>query len=226
LHYYYLTGDETARDAVLSLGNWVIAMDENSRQPFGSIDRRPTGLASSTASPSYHGPGRGAGNSISALIDAFALTRNDRYSAKAEQLIRRCIHPRDDISARGLNDPECRWSYLVFLQVLGKYLDWKLEQGDLDFMYAYAQASLLHYADWMLEHEVPYATMLNIVEIPTKHGRLRIFGSVWCFIWPPNMRPARNAKLFGAKRSIFSMFASGIYAHFPRVPSQGRWSCC
>jgi hypothetical protein len=168
LHYYYLTGDETARDAVLSLGNWVIAMDENSRQPFGSIDRRPTGLASSTASPSYHGPGRGAGNSISALIDAFALTRNDRYSAKAEQLIRRCIHPRDDISARGLNDPECRWSYLVFLQVLGKYLDWKLEQGDLDFMYAYAQASLLHYADWMLEHEVPYATMLNIVEIPTE----------------------------------------------------------
>ena len=67
LHYYYLTGDETAREAVLSLGDWVIAMDEGSRQPFGSIDRRPTGLASSTASPRYHGPGRGAGNSINAL---------------------------------------------------------------------------------------------------------------------------------------------------------------
>jgi hypothetical protein len=35
-------------------------------------------------------------------------------------------------------------------------------------MYAYAQASLLHYAEWMLEHEVPYATVLDKVEIPTE----------------------------------------------------------
>jgi hypothetical protein len=168
LYYYYLTGDETARAAVLSLADWVIAMDDGSKRPFGFIDRRPTGMSSSTASRDYHGPGRGAGNSINALLDAYVLRREDRYRHKAEELIRRCIHPKDNIEQRNLDDPEHRWSYLVFLQVLGKYLDVKKDETEIDYMYAYAEASLLHYAKWMLEHEVPYATVLDKVEIPTE----------------------------------------------------------
>jgi hypothetical protein len=168
LHYYYLTGDETAGEAVLSLADWVVNMDYGSQRPFGLIDRRPTGLSSSTASREYHGPGRGAGNSINALLDAYVLRREDRYLDKAEDLIRRCIHPKDNIQSRNLDDPEHRWSYLVFLQALGKYLDCKVDKGEIDFMYGYAQASLLHYAEWMLEHEVPYATVLHKVEIPTE----------------------------------------------------------
>jgi len=168
LHYYYLTGDETAREAVLSLADWVINMDDGSQRPFGLIDRRPTGLSSSTASRDYHGPGRGPGNSINALLDAYILRREDRYLDKAEDLIRRCIHPKDNIQTRNLDDPEHRWSYLVFLQVLGKYLDVKINEAEIDYMYGYAQASLLHYAEWMLGHEVPYATVLHKVEIPTE----------------------------------------------------------
>jgi len=168
LHYYYLTGDETAREAVLRLADWVINMDDGSQRPFGIIDRRPTGLASSTASREYHGPGRGAGNSINALLDAHMLTHDQRYLVKAEELIRRCIHPQDNVERRNLDDPEHRWSYLVFLQVLGKYLDCKVSKGEIDYMYSYAQASLLHYTEWMLEHEIPYATILYKVEIPTE----------------------------------------------------------
>jgi YetA-like protein len=168
LHYYYLTGDETAREAVLSLADWVIAMDDGLQRPLGCIDPRPTGLASSTVTREYHGPGRGAGNSINALLDAHVLTSQERYFAKADQLIRRCIHPNDDIAHRNLDDPEHRWSYLVFLQALGKYLDAKIEKGEIDSMYGYAQASLLHYGEWMLGHEVPYATVLHKVKIPTE----------------------------------------------------------
>jgi exo-rhamnogalacturonan lyase-like protein len=168
LHHYYLTGDETAREAVLSLADWVINMDDGARRPLGWIDPRPTGLASATANRDYHGPGRGAANSINALLDAHVLTGEKGYFAKAEQLVRRCIHPRDDIEKRNLDDPEHRWSYLVFLQALGKYLDAKIEKGEIDDMYGYAQASLLHYAEWMLEHEVPYATVLHKVAIPTE----------------------------------------------------------
>ena len=168
LHYYYLTGDPLAREAVLGLANWVINMDDGSHHLLGRFDRRPTGLCSSTASRDYHGPGRGAGNSINALLDAYALTRETRYLAKAEELIRRCIHPKDVIAQRHLDDVEHRWSYTVFLQVLGKYLDIKVEAGDLDYMYSYARASLLHYAAWMLEHEVPYKRVLDRVEIPTE----------------------------------------------------------
>jgi hypothetical protein len=168
LHYHCLTGDETAREAVLSLADWVVNMDDGSQRRLAILDRRPTGLSSSTASREYHGPGRGAGNSLNALLDAYVLTREERYLVKVEQLVRRCIHPRDNIRERNLDDPEHRWSYLVFLQVLGKYLDCKIEQREIDYMYAYAQASLLHYAEWMMEHEVPYATVLHKVEIPTE----------------------------------------------------------
>jgi YetA-like protein len=168
LYYYLITGDIEAREAVSSLADWVIQMDQGWRPLLRWVDKRPTGLASATASRDYHGPGRGAGNSINALIDAYRLTREARYLTAAEGLIRRCIHPADDIQARHLPDVEQRWSYTVFLQALGKYLDVKVEENALDFMYGYARESLLHYARWMLEHEVPYATILDRVAIPTE----------------------------------------------------------
>jgi len=168
LHYYFLTGDPAAREAVQMLADWVINMDDGSQSFRGVFDKRPTGLASSTASRGYHGPGRGAGNSINALIDAFMLTGYEKYRIKAEELIRRCIHPKDDIDKRELHDVEHRWSYTVFLQVLGKYLDFKIAWNEIDFMYTYARESLLHYANWMLVHESPYKCIIDQVEIPTE----------------------------------------------------------
>jgi len=125
-------------------------------------------MCSATAHWNYHGPGRGAGNSINALLDAYLLTSAEPYLYKAEALIRRCIHPADDIRAHGLDDVEYRWSYTVFLQVLSKYLDLKADKGDIDYMYSYARASLLHYATWVLEHEVPYTRVFDRVKIPTE----------------------------------------------------------
>ena len=168
LYYFFLTGDLAAKDAVQGLADWVINMDAGSRSFLSFVDRRSTGLASSTVSRDYHGPGRGAGNSINALLDAYSVTREERYLAKAELLIQRCIHPRDSIEVRHLEDVEYRWSYTVFLQVLGKYLDFKAERRETDYMFSYAQESLLHYARWMLDHEVPYKQVLYKVEIPTE----------------------------------------------------------
>jgi len=44
----------------------------------------------------------------------------------------------------------------------------KTEQGRMDYMFAYGRESLLHYARWMLDHEVPYKCLLDKVEIPTE----------------------------------------------------------
>jgi len=165
---YYLTGDAEAAAAVCTLADWVCMMDDGSRTLFALIDEGPTGFASASRDSSYHGPGRGAGNSINTLMDAYSVTGNRRYWFKAEELIRRCVHPADDIPSRHLDDPENRWSYLVFFQILGKYLAQKLEQGESDYMFWYARASLLHYARWMLEHEVPYKDVLHKVELPTE----------------------------------------------------------
>ena len=168
LLYYYLTGDIFAKEAVQELAQWVMEMDDGARTVWSLINEGPTGLASQTVFTDYHGPGRGAGNSINALMDAYKLTGDRTYLCKAEQLIRRCIHPDDDIEKLHLNEPEYKWSYLVFLQALGKYLDLKSELGELDWWFFYARDSLLHYANWMLEHEVPYSEVLHKVEIPTE----------------------------------------------------------
>ena len=167
LLYHLLTGDPLAREAVINFAEHVIEMDKP--YPFLRLfDKTPSGLASQTRDPWYHGPGRGAGNAINCLLDAFCLTRKRRYLAKAEELIRRSIHPKDDIEARGLRNPEERWSYTVFLQILGKYLLLKLEWQELDFMFAYARASLLHYASWMAENEYVYLDRPDLLEYPTE----------------------------------------------------------
>jgi hypothetical protein len=168
LNYYYLTGDSEAANAVIELATWVMEMDDGTKTLLGLIDSGPTGAASQTVDTDYHKPGRGAGNSINALIDAYTLCGNRSYFAKAEELIQRCIHPKDAIEELNLNEPEYRWSYLVFLQILGKYLETKISLGEIDYLFCYARDSLLHYADWMSGNEIPYKDVLHKVLLPTE----------------------------------------------------------
>lgn len=166
--HHLLTGRPESRETALELAEWVIAMDTGSRTIFGWLARGQTGYASATASPDYHGPGRGAGNSIAVLLNAHRLSGERRFLAKAEELIARCIRPDDDIARLNLLDAERRWSYTVFLQALGRYLLHKAERRELDEPYAYARASLVHYARWMTQHEYPYLDKPAILEYPNE----------------------------------------------------------
>src|SRR5262249_39984912 len=125
-------------------------------------------LASATFVPDYQGPGRGCGNSINALLDAWTLTGTRAYLEYAETLLRRCIHPADDVAARDLLNVELRWSYTVFLSLVAKSLRLKPEGDELDSAYAYARASLLHYARWMADNEIPYFDQAEKLEFPTE----------------------------------------------------------
>jgi hypothetical protein len=166
--HYFLTGEAASREAALGLARWVVDMDDGDRTVFRWLARGPTGFASSSRTPTYHGPGRGIANSVIALLDGHQLTDNALFLGKAEELIRRCIHPADNIAARNLLDAENRWFYVMFLQALGRYLDYKVETGRLDFMYYYARGSLLHYADWMANHESPWLERADMLEHPTE----------------------------------------------------------
>ena len=166
--HYFLTGWIPSRDAALSLSEWVLAMDDGERTPFRWLAGGATGLASASGSPGYHGPGRGGGNSIRALLTGFEISRRRVYLNKAEELIRRCISPFDDLEALRLLDAERRWYYTVFLESLGVYLSCKTELDEVDDQYAYARESLLHYARWMCEHEYPYLDRPEILEYPTE----------------------------------------------------------
>lgn len=165
---YYITGEPAFRDAVLGLGRWVIAMDDGRKGALRWIDHGPTGWATATGTMDYHGPGRASANSIQALLNAFEASADPVFLAKADEIIRRCIHPADDLEALDLLDAERRWYYTVFLQALGRYLAVKIERAENDQMYAYAQASLLHYARWMRVHEYPYLEQPHKLEFPTE----------------------------------------------------------
>ena len=166
--HHYLTGDSASRDAVVGLGGWILAADDGTRSPFRWMAGGATGLATASGSPVYHGPGRGGANAIAVLIDCHRMTGDRRFLLKAEALIRRCMHPRQDIDALNLGDVERRWFYTMFLQSVGKYLDHTEEGGLLDPMYSYARDCLLHFARWMAEHERPYLDRPEILEYPNE----------------------------------------------------------
>jgi hypothetical protein len=166
--HHFMTGSERSRAAVIQLANWVMDMDDGRKSRFRWIDRRDTGLASSTRSPDFHGPGRGAGNSINALLDAHRLTGEPRYLEKADALIARSVHPDDDPEAINPLDAENRWSYTVFLQALGKYLEYRADRGLVDAQFEYARAVLLKYAMWMCANERPYLDTPERLEFPTE----------------------------------------------------------
>ena len=153
--YHFLTGDPAARAAAIDLARWVIDMDDGSKTIYRWLAGGYTGYASASGNPGYYGPERQGANSINALLDGHLLTEDPALLAKAEQIIRRCVHPADDLVKSNLIDAEHRWFYTMFLQAVGRYLDYKGERGELDDRYAYARASLLHYARWMAAHERP-----------------------------------------------------------------------
>ena len=166
--YYFATGDQMARDAAAGLSRFVIDMDDGSKTVFRYLAGGYTGVASASKSADYHGPGRGSGNSLNALVDGHRLTGERLFLDKAEQLIRRCTHPRQDIERLTLLDPESRWFYTMYLQSLAKYLQWKIELNELDAMYSYGREVLLHFARWMATHERPYLDRPDLLEFPTE----------------------------------------------------------
>jgi hypothetical protein len=203
LLHYFLTGQRASRDAVVGLGRWVVDMDDGRQSPFRWLVSGPTGLASATGSLAYHGPGRGAANSIVACLTAHRLTAAATFAEKADELIRRCIHPADNLAARNLLDTERRWYYTVFLQALGSYLHEKAEREQFDEMFAYARASLLHYARWMAAHEVPYLDRPEVLEYPTETWAAQDLRKAEVLWWAAGHAGAEERDVFLKRAGFF-----------------------
>lgn len=150
---YFVTGEARYRAAAVGLADFVIAMDDPRGTVLKWLSRTPTGLATESGAGGYHGPGRAAANSILALLVGHQLTADAEYLAKCEEVIRRVVHPAQDLDRLDLLNAELRWFYTMTLQALGVYLDHKIERDQLDREYAYARLTLLHYARWMAVHE-------------------------------------------------------------------------
>ncbi|HRA90127.1 MAG TPA: hypothetical protein PK992_18710, partial [Planctomycetaceae bacterium] len=175
LHYYFLTGNPEACESVLSLAEWVIRMDDGHNTIFGLFDSGPTGAASATVFEDFHGPGRGSGNSINALLDAWLLTGDARYLSKLEELIRRCVNPEQNPTDLHLLDAEGHWSYTVFLNSLGRYLIAKRDAEMFDAMYSYSRDVMKTYGRWMAAHERRTLDYPEELQYPTEAWAVQDF---------------------------------------------------
>ena len=142
---------------MIALGDFVIDADDGAQTMFCFIDRGPTGNASWSGTEFYHGPGRGPGNSIDALLNAFIISGERRFLLKVEGLV-----------AMDLGNVEERWFYMFMLKSMTRYLEVKAQIDEIGAEYAYAQHALVHYVDWMVTNEYPYLEKPEVLEFPTE----------------------------------------------------------
>lgn len=174
VYYYFMTGDEEAKETVVNLGDWIVNYQEGSGTLLETTKRtlqEDTATFIKTCKGAkifkYRYPmDRETGNYIRTLMDCYDLTADSIYLHKVENIILKTAGPGDDIDARGFEDVEHTWYYVVFLQELVRYLDLKRSIDQYDKTFYYARATLLHYARWMADNEQPYLHNADSLEFP------------------------------------------------------------
>lgn len=210
LYHYYFTGSQSSKAAVVSLTDWMSRFYEGNG---GILDRLLRfknyelpllkRILKKEQIPRHYYPfTRGTGNFINCLLDSFQITSDISYLKRVESIIQRTIHPSDDIAKRDLANIEVSWSYIILLQSLIKYLEIKLEKGEKDDVYYYTRDSLIHYVDWMTEHEVPYLERADVLEFPNHTWVAQDIRKAFVFACSTRYNPDKNS-LYKAKAEYF-----------------------
>ncbi len=204
LLHYWLTGDTASRDAVLQLARWVTAMQDGRRTPLKWLAGGPTGLATGTRDLDWQGPGRGSGYSLNTLLDAYLADGDETWLAKAERVQEVVSSPEDDVENMGLLHRENRWSYVVYLQMVGRYLEVLHQGGRITPAWERARAVLLRYARWMAKNEYPYLSKPEELEFPTSTWAAQDLRKAAVFALAARFAPADEAAGFSqaAKRFL------------------------
>ena len=131
-------------------------------------------------------------------------------------MVARCVHPDDDPATIDPLDAENRWSYTVFLQTLGKYLEYRADRDLVDGRYEYARAVLLRWARWMAAHERPYLDHPEGLEFPTETWPAQDLRKAAVFEFAArHTRDDGERALFLARADGFVEYATAILAGMP-----------
>ena len=211
---YQLTGNALYAATAQGLADFVISMEEPSTTPFRFLSREYTGLATESGGGGYHGPGRASANSVNALLVGYRLTSQQHYLDKAEPLIRRVSHPKQNLDALDLLNAELRWFYTMFLQALGNYLDLKIELNQLDDNYTYGQLTLLHYTRWMAKHEHPILDTPEKLQYPNETWAAQDMRKVEVFQYAAKHAHGDEKALFLEKAEWFFRYVEDTLDRF------------
>jgi len=164
---YYLTGEARYKTAAINAADYVIRIEDGSKTPFRWLSRGQTGHAT-CSSHEYYGPGRASANSTLALLTGYELTGDRKYIGMAVSLMKRTVHPGEDIQKLDLLNAELRWFYTMYLQALCRLVEVLKDQDSYREDFFYAVASLMHYARWMLRNERPILDTPEKLQYPTE----------------------------------------------------------
>lgn len=211
---WFLTGKPIYRETAIGLADFVLNMDDGTRTVFRWLSRRDTGLAIQS-SDGYLGPGRASANSLLAVLVGLRLTGENKYLAKANQIVRRVVHPAQDLESLDLLNAELRWFYTMFLQALGHYLDDKAERGELDDDYCYARLSLLHFARYMANHETPILDHPEKLQYPTETWAAQDMRKMEVFQFAAKHSEGAERQLFLEKAEWYFRYVESTLDGFP-----------
>jgi hypothetical protein len=187
VYAYYLTGEARYRAAAINAADYVIDIEDGLKTPFRWAYRGPTGHATGS-SPGYYGPGRASANSTLALLAGYELTEDPKYLDFAVDLMKRTVHPKQDLEKLDLLNAELRWFYTMYLQALVRLVAVLSRDPKRRVEFAYGQASLMHYCRWMVEREHPILDHPERLQYPTetwaaqdiRKWHVLAEGSLWC----------------------------------------------
>src|SRR5205085_11458997 len=94
-------------------------------------------------------------------------------------------------------------------------LDYKIELGELDEMYAYGRAVLIHFASWMADNEYPYLSKPERLEYPTETWAAQDMRKSEVFLWAARHAAAPQRALFLERARYFHEYATGALTAMP-----------
>ncbi len=174
VYHYYMTGDTEAKATVLGMGEWIRnyiegtgSVIEAAKKTLREDSKNFVQTCKGAKIFKYTYPmDRGTGNYLRTLMDCYELTTEKKYLVQIENIISKTAGPSDEIEARGFDNIELTWYYVIFLQEVIRYLDLKRELNQFDHSFYYARATLLHYAKWMVKNEEPYLENAHKLDYP------------------------------------------------------------
>ena len=166
--YYLLTGDQSSKDTVTNMYNWVNFVFDGSDTLIAKIfGIRKSGIPGIKNQITGEYPlDRGTGHLVVVHLDMFSITNDQKYLDQAFDIIQHTISPFDDISKRNFENIEGTWFYTVFLQSVSRFLHQKEQLNQFDYSFEFARRAFLLYIDWMSNNELPYLEQKEKLEFP------------------------------------------------------------
>ncbi|WOJ98299.1 hypothetical protein R0137_06940 [Congregibacter brevis] len=170
LYHFLITGDSSSLSTLFGLREWIERVYEGSSTLFEvglAIKNRSRPDLKNHLTDQYP-LDRGVANYMNALMDCYTLSRSPATLLQLANIIRKTIHPKDDLDRRNLGNVEECWFYVVFLQAVTRFLSIKHQVSEFDEHFTYARDSLIAYADWIVINEKPYLLTPEILEFPNQ----------------------------------------------------------